>query len=357
MASGRDSTPPSSVVINTQGRESWGSWFETCSGVWYPRLRPCGVAINTLVDLINWLGKPQVLELATQIASEDGRTLDSYLFELLLCCRENIPPPDYVIALMEVSFLLKIIAGNLKNTAVNLSFPGLTKGNASVLKIMTKGINRNKYMQFSSFDRERCKRRPVKAGLALCLDLLWNHAEFSNLFKRLNRNQQHWPTNAWMPWLNGCTKQQLPDQTWSTLFLHWFDHQISIFEQRSHPSLQIRAIIHIYLAYLLRRVSLFAGHIYPCDWPLGSTSQATSLGPTPLDVGSEWHTAQPWRSGLKSWQSGLKILQCTGVKQWHSEATWLANGSHTCILRKMQKDHSLMPLGIVQIQIKPVKLT
>ena len=28
-------------------------------GVWYPRLRPCGVAINTLVDLINWLGKPQ----------------------------------------------------------------------------------------------------------------------------------------------------------------------------------------------------------------------------------------------------------------------------------------------------------
>ena len=33
-----------------QGRESGGSWFETCSGVWYPRWRPCGVAINTLVD-------------------------------------------------------------------------------------------------------------------------------------------------------------------------------------------------------------------------------------------------------------------------------------------------------------------
>ena len=31
--------------------------------VWYPRRRPCGVAINTLVDLTNWLGKPQVLEL------------------------------------------------------------------------------------------------------------------------------------------------------------------------------------------------------------------------------------------------------------------------------------------------------
>ena len=26
----------------------------------YPRRRPCGVAINILVDLINWLGKPQV---------------------------------------------------------------------------------------------------------------------------------------------------------------------------------------------------------------------------------------------------------------------------------------------------------
>ena len=52
--------PPSSVVVNTQGRESGGSWFKTCSGVWYPRRRPCGVAINTLVDLINWLGKPQV---------------------------------------------------------------------------------------------------------------------------------------------------------------------------------------------------------------------------------------------------------------------------------------------------------
>ena len=37
-------------MVNTQGRESGGSWFETCSGVWYPRRRPCGVAINTLVD-------------------------------------------------------------------------------------------------------------------------------------------------------------------------------------------------------------------------------------------------------------------------------------------------------------------
>ena len=53
-------TPPSSAVANTQGRESGGSWFETCSGVWYPRRRPCGVAINTLLDLINWPGKPQV---------------------------------------------------------------------------------------------------------------------------------------------------------------------------------------------------------------------------------------------------------------------------------------------------------
>ena len=53
--------PPSSVVVSTQGRESGGSWFDTCSGVWYPRRRACGVVINTLVDLTNWLGKPQVL--------------------------------------------------------------------------------------------------------------------------------------------------------------------------------------------------------------------------------------------------------------------------------------------------------
>ena len=42
---------PSSVVVNTKGRESRGSGFETCSGV-VPRRRPCGAAINTLVDLI-----------------------------------------------------------------------------------------------------------------------------------------------------------------------------------------------------------------------------------------------------------------------------------------------------------------
>ena len=44
----------SSVVVNTQGLESRGSWFETCSGVWYSRRRPCGVAINTLVGLIKF---------------------------------------------------------------------------------------------------------------------------------------------------------------------------------------------------------------------------------------------------------------------------------------------------------------
>ena len=59
-ASVRLVNPPSSVVINTQGRESGGFWFETCSGVRYPRRCSCGVAINTLVGLIDWLGKPQV---------------------------------------------------------------------------------------------------------------------------------------------------------------------------------------------------------------------------------------------------------------------------------------------------------
>ena len=45
-------------MVNTQGRECRGSGFENCSGVWYPRQRPCGVAINTLVDLIE-LGIPK----------------------------------------------------------------------------------------------------------------------------------------------------------------------------------------------------------------------------------------------------------------------------------------------------------
>ena len=43
-----------------------------CSGVWYPRRRPCGVAINTLVDLINWLGKPQVCSADCPRSSTDG---------------------------------------------------------------------------------------------------------------------------------------------------------------------------------------------------------------------------------------------------------------------------------------------
>ena len=44
-------------MVNAQGRESGGSWFEICSGVWYPRRRPCGVAINTLVDLNKLAGE------------------------------------------------------------------------------------------------------------------------------------------------------------------------------------------------------------------------------------------------------------------------------------------------------------
>ena len=54
---GSKCTPPSSVVVNTQGQESGGSWFETCSGVWYARRSPCGVAINTLVDLNKFAGE------------------------------------------------------------------------------------------------------------------------------------------------------------------------------------------------------------------------------------------------------------------------------------------------------------
>ena len=54
-------TPPSSVVVNTQGRESENPEVpgSRLARVWYPRPRPCGVAINTLVALINWLGIPK----------------------------------------------------------------------------------------------------------------------------------------------------------------------------------------------------------------------------------------------------------------------------------------------------------
>ena len=45
------------VVVNTPSRESGGSWFETCSGAWYPRRRPCGVAFNALVDLNKLAGE------------------------------------------------------------------------------------------------------------------------------------------------------------------------------------------------------------------------------------------------------------------------------------------------------------
>ena len=44
-------------MVNTQGRESGGSGCETYSGAWYPRRRPCGVAINTLVDLNKLAGE------------------------------------------------------------------------------------------------------------------------------------------------------------------------------------------------------------------------------------------------------------------------------------------------------------
>ena len=35
--------------------------------------------------------------------------------------------------------------------------------------------------------------------------------------------------------------------------------------------------------------------------------------------------------------------------------SWKANGNSTCFLQKMQKDRSLMPLGIMKIQISRAK--
>ena len=54
---GGNLTPPSSVVINMQGLESGDSEFETCSGAWFPRQCPCGVAFNTLVNLKKLAGE------------------------------------------------------------------------------------------------------------------------------------------------------------------------------------------------------------------------------------------------------------------------------------------------------------
>ena len=54
-------TPPrSSVVVNAQGRESrgYGSRLVRVCGTPVGALRcPCGVVINTLVDLIKWAGR------------------------------------------------------------------------------------------------------------------------------------------------------------------------------------------------------------------------------------------------------------------------------------------------------------
>ena len=53
-------TPPSSVVVNMRGGESRGSglkWVRDLLGCVVPMLRPCGVAINILVDLIKLAGE------------------------------------------------------------------------------------------------------------------------------------------------------------------------------------------------------------------------------------------------------------------------------------------------------------
>ena len=50
---------PSSVVVNTQDRESRGSGFETFSGVWYPVGSVVVWPITPWLILLNWLGNPQ----------------------------------------------------------------------------------------------------------------------------------------------------------------------------------------------------------------------------------------------------------------------------------------------------------
>ena len=61
-------------MVNAPGRESGDPWFETCSGVWYPRRRR-GVGINTPVDLVNRLGiHPRVFSEGGESKTESGHT-------------------------------------------------------------------------------------------------------------------------------------------------------------------------------------------------------------------------------------------------------------------------------------------
>ena len=67
------------MVVNTQGRESGGSGFDTCSGVWYPRRRPCVVAINTLFDLNKLAGEsPSFTFTITSLQQKNGFIINHY---------------------------------------------------------------------------------------------------------------------------------------------------------------------------------------------------------------------------------------------------------------------------------------
>ena len=69
-------------VVNTQGREYGGS------GVWYPRRRPCGVAINTLVDLNKLAGESPSFR-GCQCAYCKVTTTDGVVSAFLENCRNN----------------------------------------------------------------------------------------------------------------------------------------------------------------------------------------------------------------------------------------------------------------------------
>ena len=69
--------------LRTSGRESGGSWFETCSGAWYPRRRPCGVAFNTLVDLNKLAGETPSLC--------DSKVISRALLRFVAVCNWLLP--------------------------------------------------------------------------------------------------------------------------------------------------------------------------------------------------------------------------------------------------------------------------
>ena len=71
------------------------------------------------------------------------------------------------------------------------------------------------------------------------------------------------------------------------------------------------------------------------------------------DFGSDFASDWQWRAldTVMNWSlKCFKSVWGEGLKENHSQATWQAHGTCTCILRKMQRDRALMPLWLSKIR-------